>query len=184
MKSKIVLPMFMLACSFGLLAQSSTTGGTSSSPISGSMSQDTMSSDSMKHDKMEKMDGKKMSITGCVSEKDGKYMVTDEKHPNGVQLMTSEDLKPHVGHKVKFTGMMTDAMAGGQMAGPSMGNDSAAKSDDTMASGAMKHDDQMSDDKMKRDDKMAMDHNAMMALNVSKMEMKSETCDMSKMMKK
>lgn len=164
MKKKMVLPMLMLACSFGLVAQSSTAGG--------SMGGDKMSSDSMKHDQMS---GKKMSITGCVSEQDGKYMITDQKHPNGVQLMTSEDLKPHVGHKVKVSGMMSDAMADDKMSNSSMSNDSTAKSNDTMAS---------SGDTMKHDDKMTMDHNGMMALHVSKMEMKSETCDMAKMMKK
>jgi hypothetical protein len=68
--------------------------------------------------------GKQMTMTGCVSEKDGKYMLTDKKHPNGVELMSSEDLKPHVGHKVSVTGMMDD----NSMSGDSMSNHNMAMS--------------------------------------------------------
>jgi hypothetical protein len=41
-------------------------------------------------------------------------MMTNQEHPDGVQLMSSEDLKPHVGHKVKVTGMM-EGMSGDSM---------------------------------------------------------------------
>lgn len=58
--------------------------------------------------KKDNMSGKKMSMTGCIAEKDGKYMMVNKDHPDGVQLMSSEDLKPHVGHKVKVTGMMSE----------------------------------------------------------------------------
>jgi hypothetical protein len=33
-------------------------------------------------------------------------MLKNKKHPDGVELMSSDDLKPHVGHKVSVTGMM------------------------------------------------------------------------------
>ena len=94
--------MLVLACSVTVVAQTS------------------MSSDSS----MKKSDsmGKQMTMTGCVSEKDGKYMLTDKKHPNGVELTSSEDLKPHVGHKISVTGMME----GGAMSGDSMSNDNMA----------------------------------------------------------
>ena len=75
----------------------------------------TMSGDaSMKNDAM----GKKMTLTGCLSEKDGKYMLTDKKHSDGVELMSTEDLKAHIGHKVSVTGMMQsdDAMSKDSMA--------------------------------------------------------------------
>jgi hypothetical protein len=75
------------------------------------MAQTGMSNDSSKKDPMS---GKKTSMTGCIAEKDGKYMMTNQEHPDGVQLMSSEDLKPHVGHKVKVTGMM-DSMSGDSM---------------------------------------------------------------------
>jgi len=105
MKIKLqLMVMFVLTCSFAVVAQTS------------------MSSDSS----MKKSDsmGKQMTMTGCVSEKDGKYMLTDKKHPNGVELMSSEDLKPHVGHKVSVTGMMDD----NSMSGDSMSNHNMAMS--------------------------------------------------------
>ena len=90
------------------------------------MAQTGMSNDSMKKGQTS---GKKTSMTGCIAEKDGKYMMTNHEHPDGVQLMSSEDLKPHVGHTVKVTGMM-ESMSGDSM-----------KSDDKMAGGEnMKHD--------------------------------------------
>ncbi len=133
-----------------------------------------MSSGSMK-DKKTDHDGKMISMTGCIAEKDGTYMMMDKKHPDGVQLMSSEDLKPHIGHKVKVSGMMEKS----DMAG------SAMKSDDKMAADdKMKSDDKMmkSDDKMmKSDDKMMKhDHMGAMAMKVSSMKMVSEQCDMPK----
>jgi hypothetical protein len=58
--------------------------------------------DKDKHD----MDGKTKSMTGCVTEKDGNYWLVDKHHPIGYQLVSTEDMKAHVGHKVKVTGTM------------------------------------------------------------------------------
>jgi RecA-family ATPase len=111
------------------------------------MAQTDMSNDSSM--KKDHMSGKKtMSMTGCIAEKDGKYMMTNQEHPDGVQLMSSEDLKPHVGHQVKVTGMMEN------MSGASM------KSDDKMAGG----------------DNMKHDTMAMMGMKVSSMKMMSAHC--------
>jgi hypothetical protein len=99
----------VLACSVSLFAQTS------------------MSSDSS----MKKSDsmGKQMTMTGCIAEKDGNYMLKNKKHPDGVELMSSDDLKPHVGHKVSVTGMMQDdsAMAGDKMSKDNMSKDSMSK---------------------------------------------------------
>lgn len=136
--------MLVLACSMSAIAQTDN------------------SSDSMKKDHMS---GKSMSMTGCIAEKDGKYMLMSKEHPDGIQLTSSEDLKPHVGHKVKVTGMM-DKM-------------------DAMSGDAMKSDDKMKkDDSMAKDDKMKHDDMGMMGMKVSSMKMMSEQCDMSKMMNK
>jgi hypothetical protein len=106
----------------------------------------------MSHDssmKKDHMSGKKMSMTGCIAEKDGKYMMTNQEHPDGVQLMSSEDLKPHVGHKVRVTGMM-----------------------ESMSADSMK-----SDDKMAGGDNMKHDNMAMMGMmKVSSMKMMSAHC--------
>lgn len=107
-----LIAMLVLACSVSVLAQTSTT------------------SDSMKKDSM----GKKMTMTGCISEKDGKYMLMDKKHPNGVELMSSEDLKPHVGHKMSVTGTMENQSSMGSDAS----NDSMKK--DNMGMMGMKVD--------------------------------------------
>lgn len=87
--------MFVLACSMSAFAQSG------------------MSSDSS----MQNGSGKKMSMTGCIAEKDGKYMLQTKKHPDGIMLMSSEDMKPHVGHTVTVMGSMQhmDAGSGGAM---------------------------------------------------------------------
>ena len=56
-----------------------------------------------------------------------------------------------------------------------------AMSGDSMKSGnSMKSDDKMKDDKMMKHDDMGV---GMMHMQVSSMKMKSEQCDMSKMMK-
>jgi hypothetical protein len=92
--------MLVLACSMSAVAQSG------------------MSSDSS----MNNGSGKKMSMTGCVAEKDGKYMLKTKKHPDGMMLMGSEDMKPHVGHEVMVTGMMQkmDTSGGSMSSGSSM----------------------------------------------------------------
>jgi hypothetical protein len=103
------MTMLVLACSVSLFAQTA------------------MSSDSS----MKKSDsmGKQMTMTGCVAEKDGNYVLKNKKHPDGVELMSSDDLKPHVGHKVSVTGMMQgdSAMAGDKMSRDNMSKNSMAK---------------------------------------------------------
>lgn len=103
-----LMVMFVLACSVAVVAQ---TGMSSDSSMNKSSAM-----------------GKKMTMTGCVSEKNGKYMLTDKKHPDGLELMSSEDLKPHVGHKISVTGMMESAMSGDSMAKDSTAKDSMAMS--------------------------------------------------------
>jgi sensor histidine kinase regulating citrate/malate metabolism len=131
--------MLVLACSMSVVAQTNTS-----------------SDSSMKKDHMS---GKTMSMTGCIAEKDGKYMLMNKEHPDGLQLMSSEDLKAHVGHKVKVTGMMDKA--------------------DAMSEDSMK-----SEDKMSRDDKMKHDDMGMMGVKVSSIKMVSDQCEMPKMMNK
>jgi hypothetical protein len=143
--------MLVLACSMSAMAQSGTS-----------------SDSSMKHDSMS---GKSMTMTGCIGEKDGKYMMMDKAHPDGVQLMSSEDLKPHVGHKVKVTGTMekTDAMSSDSKSSDSMKSNDSMKSDDKMSHDTMGH------------DNMSHDNMGMMAMKVSSMKMESQKCDVSKL---
>jgi hypothetical protein len=89
--------MLVLACSTYAVAQSG------------------MSSDSS----MQNGSGKKMSMTGCVSEKDGRYLLMTKKHPDGIQMMSSEDMKPHVGHEITVMGTMQKMDASGGSMGSS-----------------------------------------------------------------
>ena len=73
-----------------------------------------------------------MSAVGCVAEKDGKYMLTNKRHPDGIGLDSSEDLKPHVGHKIKATGTMEKG------AGMSGDMKSGEKSNENMGMMSMK----------------------------------------------
>ena len=112
-----------------------------------------MNNGTMKHS--DNMKGKNMSMVGCVSEKDGKYMLMNKKHPDGMELMGSQDMKPHVGHKIKVTGMMENG---------------------SMMNGDMKSD-ANSQDKMNGS-------GGMMAMNVTSMKMMSDHCDTDQMMHK
>ena len=60
-------------------------------------------------------------------------MLKNKKHPDGVELMSSDDLKPHVGHKVSVTGMMQgdSAMSNDKMSTDSMSKDRMSR--DSMA---------------------------------------------------
>lgn len=51
----------------------------------------------------------KLSMTGCISENDGKYMLMSKDRPSGIELTSAQDLKPHVGHTVTLTGSMQDS---------------------------------------------------------------------------
>lgn len=65
-------------------------------------------------------------------------MLKNKKHPDGVELMSSDDLKPHVGHKVSVTGMMQgdSAMSDDKMSTDSMSKDRMSK--DSMAASGFK----------------------------------------------
>jgi hypothetical protein len=107
---------------------------------------------------------KKMSMTGCVAEKDGKYMMMNKEHPDGVELMASQDMmKPHVGHMMKVTGTMGTGGAMSKMDPPS---GSAMSSGDSTKQGSM-----------------GMKHDNMGIMKVSSMKMMSDHCDASPMAK-
>lgn len=44
---------------------------------------------------------------GALLKKDGKYMLMNQQHPNGMMLIGSGDMmKPNIGHKMKVMGTM------------------------------------------------------------------------------
>ena len=65
-----------------------------------------------------KQRGKKITMVGCIVEKDGHMMMTDKEHPGGVVLMSSGDIdiKAHVGQMMRVAGIMI-----------TMGNDGTIK---------------------------------------------------------
>lgn len=69
--------------------------------------------DKMDKAKMDK-DAKSMSVTGCVAEKDGHYMLNNAMVAGDTTAMTYDlkggSLKAHVGHKVKVMGAMDSKM--------------------------------------------------------------------------
>ena len=64
--------------------------------------------------------------------------VEEQETPNAIELMSSDDLKPHVGHKVSVTGMMQgdSAMSDDKMSTDSMSKDRMSK--DSMAASGFK----------------------------------------------
>jgi tRNA A37 methylthiotransferase MiaB len=96
-----------------------------------------MGADKMAKDKMAKDAPKTVTVSGCVAEADGHYMLNNATMadmagaPMSYQL-TGGTLKPHIGHKVEVTGMMKP------MAKEKMGKESMAKA--PMAKEGMKKD--------------------------------------------
>ena len=120
MKRLALSAMLVAAMAMGAAAQSGSSAGTgsTSSGSTGSTStgpdQSTASSPSSSQtgsmgtsasSDMKDHSGKKAKMTGCVQKEGSGYALVDKKHPNGVQLLTSEDLSAHVGHKVEVKGM-------------------------------------------------------------------------------
>jgi hypothetical protein len=86
----------------GSTSPSSTTPDQSTSPSTSATgtTQDQTATASTTNKKADK----EAKLTGCVEKQGSNYALVDKKHPNGVQLLTSEDLSAHVGHKVQVKG--------------------------------------------------------------------------------
>lgn len=134
----------LLAFGMSAFAQTSTGGSSQSGSMSGNDSGMTKHDNNM---------GKKTSMTGCISQQDGKYMLMNKKNANGVELMSSQDLSAHVGHKVKVDGMWEK---GSMSSGVSNGSSSTSSN---------------SGEKM--------DHNMVKSFQVNDVKMISDHCDMS-----
>jgi hypothetical protein len=104
-------------------------GTPSTSDQSGSMSQPS-DKDKTSGDKDSSMkNGKKADMKGCISQSGSNYMLMDKKHPDGVQISSSQDLSAHVGHKVEVKGTWADANStSGSGSGSSMSSTSSGGS--------------------------------------------------------
>ena len=118
-------------------------------------------------DKMAAKDAAKtVSLTGCVAESDGHFMLNnatmaDQKGSPMSYSLTGGTLKPHVGHKVEITGMMKPM--------DSTKKDAMSKEGSTAKGGAM------GKDKMGKEG-MAHDMSASGAVAVKSLKMVSTTC--------
>jgi hypothetical protein len=86
-----------------------------------------------------KEDGKSVTLTGCVAESGGHFMLnnaTGEGTSPASYALSGGTLKPHVGHKVEVTGALKPAPTA------TSGKDAGKK--DTMAKGDAKKDDMSS----------------------------------------
>jgi hypothetical protein len=83
-----------------------------------------------KGEKMAKDADKAVTLTGCVAESDGHFMLNNATMEGGAApasyALSGGTLKPHVGHKVTITGAMKPAATAGK---DSTKKDSMAKSD-------------------------------------------------------
>ena len=120
MKKVIPMLVLMLAFCLSVSAQMNPTTPGQSSPTAGQANPSPAQTEASSGQTSDKT----TSITGCISESNGKYMIMDKSHPGGVQLVSSEDLKPHVGHKVKVSGTVDSA--GSTQASGSQGGDASS----------------------------------------------------------
>jgi hypothetical protein len=99
--------------------------------------------------------GKRVVMVGCIYQQDGKYLLMSYKQSGGVELMSSEDLKAQVGHKVKVHGTMLNAS-----------QHSVVSKEETNA-----------DDRAKQEKHVVSHEPESGPLQVRKMDMISEKCD-------
>lgn len=110
MKKLVMLLALVVAFSLSGFAQAggtSTSGGTSSTDTGKtSKGKKAKSSDMASSDTAgaKKGGAKETSITGCLTSDSTPYKIANGNYKNGVELVTTDDLKAHNGHKVKATG--------------------------------------------------------------------------------
>jgi hypothetical protein len=66
-------------------------------PLSGGLLSRGIQDAGMKQQKREKH----VRRIGCITQQNGKYLLIGKKDPDGVEIVSSEDLFPHIGHRVQ-----------------------------------------------------------------------------------
>jgi hypothetical protein len=169
--------------SSGSMSGSSSTQDQSSTPsTSSSSTSGNMSASSKDHNDS----GKKAKMTGCISSQGGSYYLVDKKHPNGVQLLSNEDLSAHVGHKVEVKGNWESASASSasspsssaSSSTPSSSASSTSPSTSASASGSTSDaSNPASAGSGSASSLPQSDVGAGKAIRVSEVKMKSDTCE-------
>jgi hypothetical protein len=137
-------------------------------------------------DTSNKHEGKTAKMTGCVESQGSGYALVDKKHPNGVQLLSSQDLSAHVGHKVEVKGTWEAASASSAGTSGTSGDTSASAgtsgtsgtsgSSGSSAANTGAGTSGSSASSLPQSDQSAMGGQA---LRVSDIKMKSDKCDMA-----
>jgi hypothetical protein len=78
--------------------------------------------------------GKKIVMVGCIYSQGDKYLLISYKQSGGVELRSLEDLKVHVGHKVKIHGTMLNARSDSRGSKPERNADDQVKQEKHVAS--------------------------------------------------
>jgi hypothetical protein len=108
---------------------------------------------------------KKATMVGCISEHDGKYMLMTNNPSMSVELVSKEDLKAHIGHKVRVTG----TIGNGSYVGNNSGSPSTSTAPESNAG-----------DKKKQGSPSGSHNSPNDELKVTKMKMISQSCDVKK----
>jgi hypothetical protein len=105
-------------------------------------------------------------MVGCISEHDGKYMLMTNNPSMSVELVSKEDLKPHIGHKVRATG----TIGNGSYVGNNSGSPSTSYTAPESNAGGRK----------KQGTPQGNRNSPSGQLKVTKMKMISQSCDVKK----
>jgi hypothetical protein len=109
---------------------------------------------------------KKTTMVGCISEHDGKYMLMTNNPSMSVELVSKEDLKAHIGHKVRVTGTISNRS--------SVGSDTGSPSTSYTAP------ESKPGDREKQGSPPGSHNSPNGQLKVTKMKMISQSCDVKK----
>jgi hypothetical protein len=172
MKKLTFVGALLFACSVPTFAQ---LPDTSSSPaqIPDSQSPDrtkplAQAPDSEKgaQSKADEARSKNTTMVGCIFEHDGKYMLMTNNSSMRVELVSKENLKAHIGHKVRVTGTIGN--------GFSVGNDTGSPSTSYTAP------ESNAGDRKKQGSPPGSHDSPNGQLRVTKMKMISQSCDIKK----
>jgi hypothetical protein len=172
MKNLTFVGALLFACSVPTFAQLPDTGS-SPAQIPDSQSPDktkplAQAPDSEK-DAQSKADNgrnKKTTMVGCISEHNGKYMLMTNNPSMSVELVSKEDLKTHIGHKVRVTGTISNRS--------SVGSDTGSPSTSYTAP------ESKAGDREKQGSSPGSRNSPNGQLRVTKMKMISHSCDVKK----
>lgn len=121
MRKPAFLCSLLLAFYVSTFAQTDTSSGKSNPSAANQSSSQMQNSDRDKSDNF----GKSVKGKGCISQQDGKYLLTDKKHPQSIELTGSQDLSAHVGHKVEIKGTWAESSASSSSSTPGSSSNTA-----------------------------------------------------------